>query len=53
MLQMFRGHKEKQSNMIKRRWGWWLEGEGAWLVRGKGGFQARAEKNGKVEFLTW
>ena len=35
------------------RWKVWLEGEGAWLVRGKGGFEARAEKNGKVEFLTW
>ena len=27
--------------------------EGAWLVAGGRGREARAEKNGKVEFLTW
>ena len=27
--------------------------EGAWLVAGGRGSEARAEKNGKVEFLTW
>ena len=27
--------------------------EGAWLVAGVRGSEARAEKNGKVEFLTW
>ena len=27
--------------------------EGAWLVAGRRGSEARAEKNGKVEFLTW
>ena len=27
--------------------------EGAWLVAGGRGSKARAEKNGKVEFLTW